>query len=96
VATAGSQTARSYRRVDAVEKTVVGDRTVLYHKTDGTALVLNPTGSLLWEQLERPLEAADLVRALAERFAGLDTGRAESDVASFLSELTAHHLLQTE
>jgi Coenzyme PQQ synthesis protein D (PqqD) len=82
-----------FRRAEGVETTVVGDRSVLYHKTRGTAVVLNPTGSVLWGRLERPQRIGDLVRALMERHGHLAAERAESDVAAFVNELSAQNLL---
>jgi hypothetical protein len=85
----------AYRRAEAVERTLIGDRVVLYQKTHGTAVVLNPTGSWLWDRLEAPQRTSDLVRALVEHYAGLSEDRARSDVSAFLAELSAHRLLSS-
>jgi hypothetical protein len=85
--------ASTYARSDQVEASTVGDRLVLYHRISRTALVLNPTGSQLWEELARPTSAEDLTAALRARFPGLAPEDARRDVASFLDELTRHGAL---
>ena len=80
----------AYTRSDQVEASTVGDRVVLYHRTSRTALVLNVTGSWLWEQLSRPASTEDLTSTLRERFPELAPVDALRDVSSFLDELTRH------
>lgn len=81
---------RAYARSDQVEASTVGDRVVLYHRTSRTALVLNVTGSQLWERLAGPASIEDLTSILRERFPGLAPVDALRDVSSFLDELTRH------
>jgi Coenzyme PQQ synthesis protein D (PqqD) len=80
----------SYARCEAVEASAVGDRIVLYHRTSRTALVLNPTGSRLWERLATPASPEDLMAALREQFPELTRDDALRDVSAFLDELTRH------
>jgi hypothetical protein len=68
----------------------VGDRVVLYHRTSKTAIVLNPTGSWLWEQLSQPRTPGQLAEKLLERFPTVQPDEAAGDVARFLGELTQH------
>jgi hypothetical protein len=68
----------------------VGDRVVLYHRTSRSALVLNPTGSRLWQRLASPANPQDLAAALREGFPALAAEDALRDVSSFLDELTRH------
>ena len=63
---------------------------VLYHRTARTALVLNPTGSHLWDRLGTPAALPDLAAALREKFPALSAEDACKDVAVFLDELTRH------
>ncbi len=80
----------TYARSDQVEASTVGDRVVLYHRTSRTALVLNGTGSRLWERLAHPASTEDLTSTLRERFPDLAADDALRDVSSFLDELTRH------
>lgn len=79
-----------YARSEHVEVSTVGDRVVLYHRTSRSALVLNPTGSWLWERLATPARPEDLTAVLRARFPALTPEAAVRDVASFLDELTRH------
>jgi hypothetical protein len=80
----------SYARCEAVDASTVGDRVVLYHRTSRSALVLNPTGSRLWERLATPASPQDLTAALRERFPEVSRDDALRDVSAFLDELTRH------
>jgi Coenzyme PQQ synthesis protein D (PqqD) len=80
----------AYARSEQVEGSAVGDRVVLYHRTSRSALVLNPTGSRLWERLANPATPQDLAAALQERFPTLTREDALRDASSFLDELTRH------
>ena len=80
----------SYARCAEVEASTVGDRVVLYHRTSRSALILNPTGSRLWERLATPASRQDLSMALRERFPELSSDDALRDVSAFLDELSRH------
>jgi hypothetical protein len=80
----------AYTRCEHVEDSAVGDRVVLYHRVSRSALVLNPTGSRLWERLATPASPQDLTAALQARFPALSGEDALRDVSSFLDELTRH------
>ena len=80
----------AYARSEQVEVSTVGDRVVLYHRTSRSALVLNPTGSRLWEWLATPASPRDLTAALREQFPALTRADALRDVSAFLDELTRH------
>lgn len=77
---------------DATTSTV-GDRVVLYHRRSNAAVVLNPTGSWMWQQLATPRAAADLVGMLQQRFPALSPEDAARDVHAFLTELGQHAML---
>jgi hypothetical protein len=76
-----------------VDSSSVGDRVVLYHRGSRTALVLNPTGSWLWEGLVASATAPDLAVRLRERFPDLTPDDAARDVGLFLDELLRHGAL---
>jgi hypothetical protein len=79
-----------FARSGQIETSAVGDRVVLYHRTSRSALVLNPTGSHLWERLATPAALPDLATALRQKFPALSGEDARRDVAAFLDELTRH------
>jgi hypothetical protein len=83
-----------YARSEQVEHSAVGDRVVLYHRTSRSALVLNPTGSRLWQRLASPASHEDLATALQEWFPSLAREDALGDVSSFLDELTQHGAIE--
>jgi hypothetical protein len=78
-----------------VETSPVGDRVVLYNRSSRAALVLNPTGSYLWDRLAKPASSDDLTTALRDRYPTLAPEDALRDVASFLNELTRHGAVVT-
>jgi hypothetical protein len=83
---------RYSRSADATESTV-GDRVVLYHRISRTALVLNPTGTWIWQQLASPRHAGELATSLRTRFQSIDKAQADRDVAAFLDDLSRHSMV---
>jgi len=82
-----------YRRASAIEETTVGERAVLYHSGNGTAVVLNPTASLLWKRLETPTDASTLSKALHERFPNIGLEKLQSDAVAALESFEKHDLI---
>jgi hypothetical protein len=80
------------RSAEATESTV-GDRVVLYHRISRTALVLNPTGTWIWQQLASPRPLAELATGLRARFHSIDEAQADRDVLAFLDELSRHAMV---
>ena len=76
------------RRAGGVWSRAVQDRAVLYSWDDGKAIVLNPTGSVLWEALESPRTVDELTEILVARFPDLPAERARADVEAFLARLS--------
>lgn len=85
----------NYVRSKHADVSTVGDRVVLYHRPSGKAIVLNPTGSLLWNSLETPKSREALAGVLKARYANLEDGRALADVDEFLKNLKTHDLVET-
>lgn len=86
----------TYRRSPAVDETPVGERIVLYHRVSGSAIVLNPTASLLWKELEHEGDSAGLAATLQKKFPSVDQSRIESDVATCLTDLASHQLVSAK
>ena len=85
-----------YTRSPDASASAVGDRVVLYHRVSRAALVLNPTGSWIWEQLSAPRAPDALAAHLCERFPTLSLQQAETDVNAFLADLTRHAMVAVE
>jgi coenzyme PQQ synthesis protein D (PqqD) len=83
-----------FRRSPAVEETHVRDRVVLYQKESGNAIVLNPTATILWEQLRSDADLNRLIQELSSRFADIDREQIAEDVRVCLGELTTERLIQ--
>lgn len=82
-----------YTRSPQASASTVGDRVVLYHGGTRAALVLNPTGSWIWQQLARPRTAGALASDLRVRFPELSESDAARDVDAFLAELLQHTMV---
>ena len=70
-----------------------GERVVVFHKTTKNSIVLNPTGSWLWEQLEQPRSRQELVERLVERYPDVERQRLADDMEVYLRELTDNELV---
>ena len=84
---------RSYRRSPAVEETTVGERAVLYHNQSGSAIVLNPTASLVWADLASEADAEKIARSLHSRFASVSFETVKHDVERVLEEFEQQQLV---
>jgi hypothetical protein len=82
-----------YTRSPDASASTVGDRVVLYHRVSRAALVLNPTGSLIWQHLAAPSSASTLAEMLRTRFPSLSPDDAGRDVDTFLDELVQHRMV---
>jgi hypothetical protein len=82
-----------YARSTDATASPVGERVVLYHRVSRTAIVLNPTGGWMWEQLAEPRTAVDLARDMRVRYPSLAPDDAERDVAAFLADLVRHAMV---
>lgn len=92
----GSVAEKRYRRSPVVEESNVGERAVLYHCSLRKALVINPSGSHLWSQLDEPSTAEALAQALRRQFPSLSEQQARADVVAFLDELLEHQMVIAE
>ena len=88
--------AQRYRRAPDVDGSVVGERAVLYHRQSGTAVVLNPTGSWLWELLTAFPTPQALAEQLRAKCPALTGEQAVRDVSTFLEELCQHGMVLAE
>ena len=70
-----------------------GERVVVFHKSTKNSIVLNPTGSWLWEQLEQPRSRQELVDRLVARYPDVERQRLADDMEVYLRELTDNELV---
>jgi coenzyme PQQ synthesis protein D (PqqD) len=75
---------------------MVGERAVLYHRQSGTAVVLNPTGSWLWQRLTAFPTPQALAEQLRAKSPALTGEQALSDASTFLEELCQHGMVLAE
>jgi hypothetical protein len=81
------------RRADGVWSSGVQDRAVLYSTPESKAIVLNPTGAILWEALHSPRRPSELAALLVQRFPELTSDRARADVTAFLDRLVRERVV---
>ena len=84
-----------FARSEDVETSPAGDRVVLYHRRSKNAVVLNPTGSWVWEQLQDPASLAALVAEMSRRYPGVAVDQVERDLTVLLDDLKRHGMLET-
>jgi hypothetical protein len=88
------QRAALFRRSPEVEETRVGDRIVLYHPQSGNSVVLNPTATILWDELRADTDIHQLSTELSTRFNNIDHDTIFDDVRVCLEELRNEQLIQ--
>lgn len=69
---------------------------MLYDRISRKALVLNPTGTLLWQMLATPLTLHELAENLQTSFPFLSAQQALDDASGFLAALQNHGVLDTK
>ncbi len=85
-----------FRRSNRVDETRVGDRVVLYHRDTGSGIVLNPTGSMIWDALAAPQSTSDLADDLSARYPGLGREKIAADVGTYVESLLENGLIASE
>ena len=86
-------TERLLKRHPEAESHPSGERVVVFHKSTKNSIVLNPTGSWLWEQLEQPRSRQELVDRLVDRYPDVERQRLADDMEVYLRELTDNELV---
>ena len=71
---------------------IVEDEAIIVDLATGKTIGLNPTGTLLWSNIDGQRDAGALAAALAGRFA-VSPETAQSDTEEFLTEMTRRALI---
>jgi hypothetical protein len=77
-----------------VRTTITQDGAVLMNIKGGHMVTLNPTGSVIWQQLSEGHSREQIATHLASEF-GISQLQASADVNEFLEELQAQHLVES-
>lgn len=85
----------SFRRSEEIDASLAGDRAILYHRRIQKAIVLNPTGTLLWELLASPQTFEDLSQQLQLHFPHHDASQLRCDIENYLGELVEQEAILT-
>ncbi len=77
-----------------VRTTITQDGAVLMNIKGGSMLTLNPSGSIIWQQLNDGRSPEQITAHLASEF-GISREQASADVNEFLEQLEAQHLIES-
>ena len=77
-----------------VRTTITQDGAVLMNIKGGSMLTLNPSGSIIWQQLSDGRSPEQITSHLASEF-GISREQASADVNEFLEQLEAQHLIES-
>ena len=80
------------RCVEGIVVRAIGSESVLLNPTTGQYYGLNEVGQFIWTQLQRQVNEADILAALAERY-GISGAEAEADYTEFLDSLEKSTLI---
>jgi len=70
-----------------------GERVVVFHQTTQNSIVLNPTGSWLWNELETPRSSEQLIESLQKEHPDVEPATIRSDVEAYIQELLKNEIL---
>lgn len=84
----------SYCRGAAVDASVVSDRVILFERESRRTVVLNPTGTALWDLLVVPQSTQDLAAHLQARFSTVSPEQVRGDVEAYLDEMLKYQFIQ--
>ena len=83
----------SYRRSSGVDTSTVGERVIAFERASKRAVVLNPTGAVIWQLLESPHSPGQLSAALQQQFPDVSAQQIGADVETYLQELLDQNLI---
>lgn len=83
-----------YRRTEGVLSETADGRAMLATPSGQEVIVLNSTGTIVWELLADHGDAASLARLVQQRYPDLAPETVERDVQAFLAELVDAALVE--
>lgn len=84
----------AYRRAEGVLSELADGRAMLAASSGAEVVVLNETGTMVWDLLAEHREPADLVRLVHEAYPEIAADAIERDVDAFLDELVSAELVE--
>jgi hypothetical protein len=78
-----------------IRTTTTQDGAVLMNIKGGQMITLNPTGSIIWQQLRNGRSREQIAERLTSDF-GIGRDQALADVNEFVGQLEAQHLIEPE
>ena len=90
----------TYKRKDTfILREIAGDHLIVARGPEsinyGAVLVLNDSGTFLWNLLDKPVTVDDLVKALADKYS-LDVELAHADVIKYIDKLVENKLVDVD
>ena len=82
-----------FRRNPRIETAPLDNELILFDPPSSKFLILNGTGSYLWERLSEPLTAVGLARSVCAHFSGIVLSKAFSDVAEIIEQMISQELV---
>ena len=70
-----------------------GERVVVYQNQTQNSIILNPTGSWLWNQLESPRSLGWLVETLGREHPEVDSQTLRNDIEAYIGEMLENQVL---
>lgn len=83
----------TFARASEIDQTRSGDRLVLYHADGRKALVLNPTGSLVWKFLQKPKTLVQLLTEMQSEFPDVEADLLKSDLQAYLQSMSDQEVI---
>ena len=83
----------TYRRNAQTDTSTVGERVIVFERASKSAIVLNPTGAQIWQRLETPQTAAQLLQPLQAQFPDIEAAQLQRDIEAYLNELIEQKLV---
>lgn len=80
-------------RHEAAATHPTGQRVVVFHSETQNSIVLNPTGSWLWNQLDEPQRQSAWVKAMCQEHPDQATETIEKDIQAYVAELVENQIL---
>lgn len=81
------------RRSDHVVWKIIEEKGVLLNLENGAYFEVNPVGLAMWKKCDGKTESNNLAASIAREF-GIDTGRVNRDLFTFITELKRKKLLE--